>query len=135
MDFFEHQEKARKRTGWLVALFSISVLCIIAATYAVCVFIFAGMGYGGREASLFNPLLLAMIGGGVLLLVGGASFVKFIELRSGGRGIAESLGGRLIDHNSATASERRLLNVVEEMAIASGTAVPPVRGTIHTSLP
>ena len=40
--------------------------------------------------------------------------------------IAEALGGRLLNINSDDADERKLLNVVQEMAIASGTPVPPV---------
>ena len=37
-----------------------------------------------------------------------------------------SLGNRLISPNTGNPFERRILNVVEEMAIASGTPVPPV---------
>ncbi|MFO0954261.1 MAG: M48 family metallopeptidase [Isosphaeraceae bacterium] len=49
-----------------------------------------------------------------------------IVLREGGEAIARSLGGRPIDPGTAHPAERRLLNVVEEMALASGTPVPPV---------
>src|SRR5690625_5777554 len=48
------------------------------------------------------------------------------QLRSGGRAVAEALGGKWINLDSGTGPERRLLNVVEEMAIASGAPVPPV---------
>ena len=40
--------------------------------------------------------------------------------------VAESLGGRLVHSDTRDPTERKLLNVVEEMAIASGTATPPV---------
>jgi Zn-dependent protease with chaperone function len=40
--------------------------------------------------------------------------------------VAELLDGRPIDPNTTDPDERRVLNVVEEMAIASGTPVPPV---------
>ena len=40
--------------------------------------------------------------------------------------IAAGLGGRPVDPNTTDPHERRLLNVVEEMAIASGTPVPAV---------
>jgi Zn-dependent protease with chaperone function len=40
--------------------------------------------------------------------------------------VAELLDGRLVNPNSTDAHERKLLNVVEEMAIASGVPVPQV---------
>jgi Zn-dependent protease with chaperone function len=60
------------------------------------------------------------------MLVGGASLFKVSELSAGGHVVAESLGGRPLDPNTATGQQRKVLNVVEEMAIASGTPVPPV---------
>jgi len=45
-------------------------------------------------------------------------------LREPGPAIAELLGARALEPGRCTAPERRLLNVVEEMAIASGVRVP-----------
>ncbi|NIP14276.1 MAG: M48 family metalloprotease, partial [Pseudomonadales bacterium] len=62
----------------------------------------------------------------VVAVVGIAGLYKYLVIRDGGKTIAEALGGRRINSNTTDPAERRLLNVVEEMAIASGTAVPPV---------
>src|SRR5581483_10272437 len=64
---------------------------------------------------------------GVVVVVGAGSFYKWSQLHSGGgAAIAESVGGRRIDSGTADPGERRLLNVVEEMAIASGVPMPTV---------
>jgi Zn-dependent protease with chaperone function len=47
--------------------------------------------------------------------------------------VAESLGGRLVDSNTRDPNERKLLNVVEEMAIASGVPTPQVYVMDHES--
>ncbi len=69
-------------------------------------------------------LLLATFG--TLAVVGGGSLFKIAQLRSGGHVVAESLGGRRINSDTTSPSERQVLNVVEEMAIASGMPAPPV---------
>ncbi|MGD8418433.1 MAG: M48 family metallopeptidase, partial [Pseudomonadales bacterium] len=63
---------------------------------------------------------------GVIGVVSVASLYKYLMVRGGGRTVAESLGGRLLTYDTTQGSTRRLLNVVEEMAIASGIPVPPV---------
>jgi Zn-dependent protease with chaperone function len=63
---------------------------------------------------------------GSLALIAGGSLFKIAQLAGGGTGVAERLGGRRIYPNSLEPGERRLLNVVEEMALASGVPVPPV---------
>ena len=74
-------------------------------------------------------LTLPLLGGislTIIAIVGLASLFKWLQLRGGGRVVAESMGGRLITFDNNNADEKRVLNVVEEMAIASGTPVPPV---------
>ncbi|MEA5544575.1 M48 family metalloprotease, partial [Limnoraphis robusta CCNP1324] len=66
------------------------------------------------------------ISAAVVGVVALASGFKYLQVKRGGRAIAESLGGRLIPQSTTDFRERRLLNVVEEMAIASGIPVPPV---------
>ncbi len=130
MNFFESQDVARKQTGRLIVLFALAVLAIMCMVYLVVAGVIVYLG--GREftagrLNLFHPQLLAYIGLGTLTIVGLGSVYKIIELRSGGgKAVAEALGGRLVLSNTTVHAERRLLNVVEEMAIASGTPVPPV---------
>lgn len=139
MDFFEHQDVARKKTGRLVLLMGLAVICITALVYGVVVIAAIQMnassnptpsrvGYTSPADDLPYLQLFAATAIGVLVVVGGGSLYKTSQL-SGGRGgrvVAESLGGRPIDADTTDPDERRLLNVVEEMAIASGSPVPTV---------
>lgn len=114
-----------------MVLFGLAVVAIIAS---IELLLAATMGYLGRNpdtgavdwATVTDPQLLAVSILGTLLVVGGGSLYKIAQLRAGGRVVAEHLGGRLLTADIADPIEQRLLNVVEEMAIASGTPAPPV---------
>jgi Zn-dependent protease with chaperone function len=129
MDFFEHQERARKRTTTLVIYFGLAVFLIILSVYFVfSLFVLRPDRAAGADSLRvwWDPRLFAWVAGGTISLVGLGSLYKVASLSSGGATIARSLGGRLIQRNTADPQERKLLNVVEEMAIAAGTPVPPV---------
>ena len=141
MDFFEHQDAARRKTGRLIALLVLAVLAITALVFAVVVVVYVmlndhavaahpgGGGGGGGGLDLSQLPWLTLLGGtaaGVLLVVGGGSLYKISQLAGGGKVVARSLGGRPVASNTTDPDERKLLNVVEEMAIASGTPVPGV---------
>ncbi|USN99400.1 MAG: M48 family metallopeptidase [Phycisphaeraceae bacterium] len=128
MDFFEHQELARKRTGKLIVLFCLAVVGIVAALYlaSTVALFFAMRSPEHRAIELWNPYALTLAFAIGAVLIGGGSAYKINELRAGGRVIAEHLGGRLLSHDTADFHGQRLLNVVEEMALASGVPVPPV---------
>ena len=140
MDFFAAQELRRRKTKWLIALYLLAVLSIIIGIYVV---VAIGLGFAhtriAAEAggdpngpmsvevfSLFDPQLFAIVAGLNLLVIGGASISKIVELRGGGEHVASSLGGIRVPRSTTNPAERQLLNVVEEMAIASGISVPPV---------
>jgi len=129
MDFFASQDEARRKTGQLLFYFVLAVILIIVAIYAAITFIFIyqqsrpGPFDPGR---LWNPDLFAAVVGAILLVVISGSLYKIAVLRSGGARVAEMLGGMLIPASSDAFLEKRLLNIVEEMAIASGVPVPPV---------
>ena len=61
-----------------------------------------------------------------MALILGGSLFKLAQLRGGGTVVAERLGGMRIYPNTTDPHQRRVLNVVEEMALASGVPVPPV---------
>ncbi|MFQ5416725.1 MAG: M48 family metallopeptidase [Myxococcota bacterium] len=131
-DFFDNQDRARRNTGRLVFLFGVAVLAIVGMLYAVAVLV---VGYHGPDPYTgatrwdlrwWDAVLLAEVGLATLAIVGAGSLYKTAQLRGGGRVVAESLAGRLLHGDSPDPLERQLLNVVEEMAIASGTATPPV---------
>ncbi len=126
MDFFEHQEQARRKSGVLVVYFILAVIGIILSIYAVVVG--AGFFLGDQKAPLrlWDPALFAgaAIGTSAIILLG--SGYKTLQLSGGGSVVARELGGRLLNTNTTDFHERRLLNVIEEMAIASGVPVPEV---------
>jgi Zn-dependent protease with chaperone function len=129
MDFFEHQEQARRKTSLLVVYFLGAVVAIIVSVYlAVAAVLFYGQNgdHQGTGTTLWFPDVFAAVSLGTLALIGGGSMYKFAELSGGGETVARSLGGRRVAPNTTDLGERVLLNVVEEMAIASGTPVPPV---------
>ncbi|MBI5801344.1 MAG: M48 family metallopeptidase [Verrucomicrobia bacterium] len=126
VDFFTHQDRARRRTGRLVVLFALAIALTVG-----CVYLALAAGFRHEEfqkhgwPGLWDGELFCWVAGGTLLVISAGSLFKIIELSAGGRVIAEILGGRLVQGHTADIHERRLLNVVEEMAIASGLPVPP----------
>ncbi len=140
MDFFEHQDQARRNTKWLVVLFILAVVVIIASICGVTAVVlatiadasptqsFSEVGYYPQETPRYYAdwRIYAGIAIGTIAIVTLGSLYKIGSLAEGGHAVAEMLGGRLVHHASRNPAERRLLNVVEEMAIASGIPVPPV---------
>lgn len=140
MDFFGHQDQARKRTKQLILLFALALFTLIFLTnLLVAGFlwgnpdIFPGLG----KASIRDPSFLDIFhymswqawlttSAIVCSFVGIAYLYKAVKLSGGGASIAESLGGRLLPPDVEDFYEKRLLNIVEEMAIASGMPVPQV---------
>jgi Zn-dependent protease with chaperone function len=152
MDFFGYQDQAHRSTRKLIVLFVLAVAAIIVSIYIASVQLFIPpQGFEGpkdlRFISLINNLNLSRPPGVSIeewliyrdwwypefflsltviitaLILGGIIF-KNNRLHRGGRAIASMLGGRPIRPDTADPDERRLLNIVEEMAIASGTPVP-----------
>jgi Zn-dependent protease with chaperone function len=133
MNFFEHQQRARQRTALAVLLFILATLAVVAATDAVVLGFVAFMsvdpylspaGYGSwigahPRAILWSSLI-------TIGLVAGASLYRMATLASGGRAVAQSLGGTLIDAGTRDPLRRQLIHVVEETAIAAGVPAPQV---------
>jgi len=131
MDFFEAQEDAKQSTTRLILFFILAVFSLIILTNLLVMFFFGYLSDGDqlsidRLATQFEWGTFLIIGLAVGTVIVCGSLYKIIALSSGGHSIAESLGGQLIPKNSTDLKKKRLLNVVEEMAIASGTPVPPV---------
>jgi Zn-dependent protease with chaperone function len=120
-DFFERQSTARRNTKWLVAMFVLAVIGIVGTTFAVTALALGT--WAGGDAPIALPTMAA---GGALVVIVLGSLYKTVQLRGGGTVLAERLGGRRVYPNTTAQTERRLLNVVEEMALASGVPVPPV---------
>ena len=119
MDFFAHQEQARRKSGILIFYFILAVAGIIFATYALASGIL--LLTDESPSAFWNPrvLVYTAIGTGAVIFL--ASAFKTAQLAGGGAVVARELGGREVDLNTTDYHERRLLNVVEEMAIARGS--------------
>ena len=130
MDFFEHQERARQKTHLLVFYFLLAVIGIIVAIYflslAASAFFQGNHSLGGIPRTLWRPGLFLAVSAGTGATIFLASTFKTMQLSGGGKVIAMELGGRKVDTNTSDLHERRLLNIVEEMAIAAGLPVPDV---------
>ena len=155
MDFFSAQDQARKSTSRLVILFGLAIISLIVMTNILVMGILAfyhssinngaltgeatvraergesgsdmlGNMYLDAFVAAFDWELFFVIGGAVTFIVLMGSVYKLIALSSGGKAVAEMLGGKRLNQNTDDPDERKILNVVEEMAIASGTPVPPV---------
>ncbi len=135
MDFFEAQDNARKKTWQLALLFGAAVILLITMTNVLIAgaYLLASGGSGALPGNGFMDVLANIpfeiwmwSSLGVITLVSLASGYKYMMIRGGGRAVAESLGGMRVQSNTGDLKSRRLLNVVEEMAIAAGVSVPPV---------
>jgi Zn-dependent protease with chaperone function len=138
MNFFEQQERAKRNTGKLVMLMVLAVVSLIVISSVAVAAILALLSQNDPNSPLAAGDWFAqtaalldwnLVGTIAVLMIGVAlagSLFKHFQLRSGGKAVAESLDGRPIDPATTDLEERKILNVVEEMAIASGIAVPPV---------
>ncbi len=135
MNFFEQQDLARKKTRYLIFLLGLAVMSLIAMTtlFIATLFFFNFQQQSDYPQPVIqgilnsiSPKMLGVISLLVVTVILCGSLYKFFKIKSGGRNIAEALGGRLISGETKIFAERKVLNVVEEMAIAAGTPVPPV---------
>lgn len=129
MDFFDHQERARRNTVLLTIYFVIAIILIIACVYFAVLGILAFKTDGTEQPiSIFgwHPELLGSVVVVVGIIIAMGSLFKIWALGGHGETVAIALGGVKVPANTTALEERILLNVVEEMALASGTPVPPV---------
>ncbi len=125
MNFFEHQDRARRNTSLLVGYFVMALLAIIVV---VTMAVYAALFWfsDGRYAlsDWFGSANFLWCGLATLLVIVAGSLHKMWQLRDGGEGLAHMLGAREIPPAASEVNERRLRNVVEEMALASGIPAP-----------
>ena len=131
MNFFESQDRSRKNTVQLVGLFVLAVITLIIMSNFLVMGVFGYINSeqiqnGGAFLQSMDWGIFAAVSIGVCVVVLAGSLYKIMVLSGGGKTVAESLGGKLISQNTDDLKQRKLLNVVEEMAIASGTPAPPV---------
>ena len=146
MDFFDQQDSARRASRWLLLWYLLAILFVVlcfnlavAVAYAVFA-LYGALPLAGGEPLIWRGLLgtywhallhvppkvhyaVSAVVAAIILAV---TAWRIRQLSEGGPVVAHMLGAHYLERGRATASEAKLLNVVEEMAIASGIAVPPV---------
>lgn len=123
MNFFRAQDEARGRTTKLVVLLLLAIIVLTGSLYVVAI-----LGeHKAREAGGIDwfqaDVFFATTGLALAVIIGGSLF-RLAELSKGGAAVAERLGGRLLTSSNRQPEEQRYLNVVQEMALASGLPVP-----------
>jgi Zn-dependent protease with chaperone function len=131
VDFFAAQDQARRVSRRLVTAYIIATGLIVAGVTIIVGFallFFTDAGYGNTPGSFTsnNAGILAMTALLTILFILGASMFKTAVLSSGGGAVAKQLGGTPVAADTQDPLRRRLRNVVEEMAIASGVPVPEI---------
>lgn len=129
-DFFERQALARRQSAWLIAGF---VLAILLVSLAFTFILLGGTSWllnngVGQPSTLFSrwPRFAMTVGTLVTSTIVLAVIWKLWKLREGGGAVAQSLGGVLVSRSASDLKQKRLLNVVEEMALAAHVPVPKV---------
>jgi Zn-dependent protease with chaperone function len=123
MNFFDAQDKARRSTRWLVIVYIIATILIVAGVTLVVGIALHMMFRGDRPP---EPAILGFTAAATTLFILGATLYKTTRLSSGGGRVAQDMGGTRVPPDVQDPFRRRLRNVVEEMAIASGVPVPEI---------
>ena len=137
MDFFAQQDRARRRTTLLVVYFVVAVALIVATLNLAVAFGVAQTEGSRRHHSTdeyaetgglfqWRPDAIAWTTGLTLAVIACGTLYRWLTLRGGGRSVAEMAGGQPVPSNATDPKLRRLLNIIEEMAIASGVPMPAV---------
>lgn len=119
MNFFEQQEDALRRSKLLLLLFALAVVGITALT-TVCVYYFSPLLF---DMPVGVSISITAIGVPAIIII--ASLYKINKLAAGGRVVAEMMGARALSQ-AKNLREQQLINIVEEMAIASGMPLPKI---------
>ena len=112
MNFFEQQAAARRTSTRLVLLMALAIAGIVLAVDGV-------VWVATQSPKL---VLFATLSSVAVIAIG--SLYRIASLGGGGEPVAQQLGGTLVPENTTEPGLRRLRNVVEEIAIASGVPVP-----------
>jgi Zn-dependent protease with chaperone function len=121
--FFERQEVERKYTRWLIAGFIAAILVVVVVINLV---VLVGLGGNPMQVMRHEPSVVFWISAVVLVTIGLACWHKASEMRSGGASVARSLGGVAIAAGDTDLARQRLVNIVEEMAIAARIRKPQI---------
>jgi len=123
MNFFDAQDKARRATRWLVIVYIVSTTLIVAGVTLV---VGVGLNALGQDGTAASPEILGFTALAATFFILGSSLYKTSQLAAGGGRVAVEMGGTLVPPDVQDPLRKRLRNIVEEMAIASGVPVPEI---------
>ena len=127
MDFFAAEAAAKRRTAVLAVWFALAWAGTVVLVW-LSLEVILQAGFAGQARALaFTPALFAAVAAGVTAVTLGGSAWHWSRLaRDGPQVVARMVGGVPVSRDTQDPAQRRLVNVVEEMAIASGLPVPVV---------
>lgn len=124
MNFFDAQDRAKRATRWLVIVYIIATIVIVMGISAV---VTGALYASGNSPGVLQPNVAIATAVIATLFIIGATLFKTSRLSSGGGArVALDMGGTPVAPDVQDPLRRRLRNVVEEMAIASGIPVPQI---------
>jgi Zn-dependent protease with chaperone function len=130
VDFYAYQAAARSRSRYLMLAFILAVALVTLALDAVAFTLLGAretaQPQGPFDYAVQNPGAAVFFSLLIIGVIGLASLYKSFELRGGGAVVARSLGGVRIEADTTDLKLKRLRNIVEEMALASGVPVPEI---------
>ena len=125
MNFFAHQDQARRQTRRLLWLFALAIVAIVAAIDGVLIVALDIDNASDAHGSVGWSGLFA-VSACVVLVIGLGSLYRTASLRGGGGVVARQLGAIPVPTDTGNFAYRRLRNVIEELAIAAGVPVPEI---------
>jgi len=127
MDFFARQQRAKRTTRLLAVYLAIAVFGIVCA---INVLVYCYMHFVHHQSYTLNEWLVqpksVVVTVATVLIIVMISLIQWYLLREGGDALAKRMGATLIALDTPDRLERQLINVVEEMVIASGLIMPNV---------
>lgn len=132
MNFFAAQQKAKSSTTYLIFAFIIGLLALLCVIDLFVVFVLATFvePHNGTFSLYVTHYMqngtLPAISAVIVAIVGIGALYQNMKLSHGGKAVAEDLGARALSKQSANIHEKTLLNIVEEMSLASGVPAPDV---------
>ncbi|WP_372598778.1 M48 family metallopeptidase [Amphritea sp.] len=131
MNFYAAQDQARKSSRILLLLFillNIGLVVLINLLFAW--YLWVSDDPLALPDRVFLDYLswqrIFVVASSISLLLLFAAWLKWLDVKKGGGAVAEMFGGQQVQPLTTDTAERRLINVVEEMALAAGVPVPPV---------
>ena len=120
MDFQRNQEIARRGTARLVFFLALGTLAIV-----ITLGVLASAWFYVKVSPQVAFIVFLVTTPITLVFVGLSAIIKNARVRhGGGKYLAASLGGWPVQPYTKDVGEKRLINIVEEIAVAAGVPVP-----------